>query len=909
MKRGANTEMRLVYIRLKGYIGLKNGLGINDLELDLSNAKHKITVISGINGCGKSTLLRAMSILPDSSSEFVEGMPAEKQLRIVDGDNIYDIKITSAAARTGRGLSKASLIKNGIELNPNGNIGSYKECIFQEFDLDSNFITLSRLSGDDRGLADKSPAERKKFMSFIIENLETYNGIYKNLNKKSSIFKSYVNNLHTKIQNIGDENAIRGNLLTLENRRNTILQSIKDINSAIIESQTILSINDPNGTLQSEYETYDGLVKDLSKSVSSYQKDFLILCKGLQIEPTMEALMVFLEQTNGLIETHERNIDDSNRKKLGLIEKKESLSTDITNKKMKIIELESSINTQLKDTIDLMRKKVKEEIRILNSIGIEDPDNTSKEEIQHTFNIIKMIVKMIEEDLYYESTESMLQYTINWNPNDYKQLQDDINTNNSLISSINMQLLEARKDAELINILSNRPKNCKIDNCYFISSAYSLQNSKYKDKDVNIIISELEAELKRVQDNLEGLYISSEHMEIISNKKTILNQIISEINNNRLMLNKYSIGKLLLDTYEMKISHMESFNEFKDMDRLIEQINTITLYRRDIETLKNLESEYKVQSNFDIMLEQLKAEVELLESQFNEIGKQLSSITNEIYNYTSIINNLKAKYQTGCKAKDKGDTWCNEDLKLREAKAKLEEITKKSKESITILEKISAMNTQISQLQSQIEPLENQIAKINGQLMLLDQYKLEYQQYSDKYNLINTLKKYSSPTGGIQTLFMSVYMSKTLDLANRLLGMLFNGQYRLLDYVINSNEFRIPFIGQGLTVDDISSGSTSQVCMMGMVMNLVLLYQASTRYNITRLDEIDGGLDTRNRLEFVNVLYKVIDILDIDQLFIISHSLELELSNVDLIVLKTYEDYNDFGSGANILYDFKQEEH
>lgn len=373
------------------------------------------------------------------------------------------------------------------------------------------------------------------------------------------------------------------------------------------------------------------------------------------------------------------------------------------------------------------------------------------------------------------------------------------------------------------------------------------------------------------------------------------------------MLSKYTIGQLLLDTYIDKITHMKSFNEFKDMDDLIGQINTITLYKRDAESLRNLESEYKIQSNLDLMISQLQSEIELLEKSLNEVNRALSSINNEIYNYTSIIENLKIKYQTGNKAKDKGDIWCNEELRLSEAKAKLDEITKKSKESIDILEKISNFNTQISQLQSQIEPLEAQISKINGQLLLLEQYTEEYNMYSEKYNYITKLKKYSSPTEGIQTLFMSIYMNKTLDIANRVLGMIFAGQYRLLDYIINSNEFRIPFVGLGMTVDDISSGSTSQVCMMGMVMNLVLLYQASTKYNITRLDEIDGGLDTRNRLEFVNVLYRVIDILGIDQLFIISHSLELELSNVDLIVLKTYEDFNDFGSGANILYDFKNQ--
>ena len=152
---------------------------------------------------------------------------------------------------------------------------------------------------------------------------------------------------------------------------------------------------------------------------------------------------------------------------------------------------------------------------------------------------------------------------------------------------------------------------------------------------------------------------------------------------------------------------------------------------------------------------------------------------------------------------------------------------------------------------------------------------------------------------------MSLYMNKTLDLANQLLGMIFQGQYRLLEYIINQDEFRMPFVGNGLTVDDISNGSTSQVCIMGMIINLVLLNQASTKYNITRLDEIDGGLDAYNRYMFVDVLNNIINILNIDQLFIISHSVESALSNVDVIQFSPLPEYDNVFTGANIIYTYK----
>ena len=149
-------------------------------------------------------------------------------------------------------------------------------------------------------------------------------------------------------------------------------------------------------------------------------------------------------------------------------------------------------------------------------------------------------------------------------------------------------------------------------------------------------------------------------------------------------------------------------------------------------------------------------------------------------------------------------------------------------------------------------------------------------------------------------------MSKTLELSNKVLSMLFNGEYRLLDFVINENEFRIPFIGSGLPVDDISSGSSSQISIMGMIINLVLLHQASTRFNIARLDEIDAGLDNKNRSDFINFIFYTMNILEIEQVFMISHSIEADNSNADIVKLKTYDDYESGIKSGNVIYDYNE---
>ena len=171
-------------------------------------------------------------------------------------------------------------------------------------------------------------------------------------------------------------------------------------------------------------------------------------------------------------------------------------------------------------------------------------------------------------------------------------------------------------------------------------------------------------------------------------------------------------------------------------------------------------------------------------------------------------------------------------------------------------------------------------------MRLSREYAKELEVYSNMYNKIEILKKYSSPTkNGIQMLFIEMYMNKILSTANQLLGLLFNGEYMLKQPIINQSEFRLPCIGDRMECDDVSSMSTSQKCMIGMILSFSVLRHSNSRLNIASMDEIDGGLDHQNRLIFFPIVCQMIDILQLDQVFIISHNQEIDYSNCDVINL------------------------
>ena len=350
-----------------------------------------------------------------------------------------------------------------------------------------------------------------------------------------------------------------------------------------------------------------------------------------------------------------------------------------------------------------------------------------------------------------------------------------------------------------------------------------------------------------------------------------------------------------------------TFGFERDHQVIVDAINLYLMLESEQKTNKELEIQYKSFSDKIQLINSNKAIIEKMKLERDELIADINSLKSEIDNYESLINQLNTNIVNEAEYSRFVDNY-NEQKKIyNDAKSKLDEYSEKAAKATEDLSKIQEMRSEIDELSALLKPVMQGISTISGQLTLIDSYYKEYNEYKQQYDMIEVIKKYCSPTGGgIQTLFMQIYMAKTLDLSNQLLGMLFNGEYQLMEFVINESEFRIPFVGNGLPVDDISSGSSSQIAIMGMIINLVLLHQASTKFNIARLDEIDGPLDTNNRLGFVNTLYNLIQMLGIEQLFLISHSIEADTSSVDIIKFK-YNDELESNILGNVIYDYKEE--
>ena len=62
--------MKITYFRMKGYVNILQGMGLDELIIPFNEFKNRIILIQGANGTGKSTILKALSPEPDSSDSF-----------------------------------------------------------------------------------------------------------------------------------------------------------------------------------------------------------------------------------------------------------------------------------------------------------------------------------------------------------------------------------------------------------------------------------------------------------------------------------------------------------------------------------------------------------------------------------------------------------------------------------------------------------------------------------------------------------------------------------------------------------------------------------------------------------------------------------------------------------------------
>lgn len=895
--------MRIEFVALDNYIGIFNGTGKRHIEFDFTQCKNVIT-IRGFNGSGKSTLMRTLNPFPDSNEMLIPGLEAHKRIIYLKNEFRYIIDIIYPLKNNGeRATSKVSILKlnwsTGEQwaINPNGNVSEAKELIMNEFELDNNYITLSQLSSEDRGLADKRPAERKKFVNDILSDLTAYNSMYKILTKKSSTLKALTSSINMKIDrilngrslnNLKDELAmIEKKLKSEELEREEILQEIGALDFLIVNKKKDLEEYDNNIIKQS---ALDKVIKTLCSDIITTRGNYFYSTQGDKI-------------VDDLGDPYKNpNLTDSiNAIKRNIITEKISYQAKFKNDFNESEKL-GNINSEIKDKID----KIRMQLSILTDNNTQDPEEfikSFKENLDSRNQILDEInkrnaSKLFESNITIEKLDMMkaqLEYIMNRininlpiydTPDGYSVKIDKVSfkIRNSEIArdEIVKKLLQMNGISEdLIN--SKVPKGCKIKDCPMRLAIEKAEKDNHQIQELKKDLDACDNTIKESKQYMEDLSIryreSLSRSELLTHYNSFSNIILALLEFD--IKTKSSFDDITSkvweypDLYNRTVSAL--INKYIDIFNMKAQyealqttyINTVDLYTKIINKVDQIKELKENEST--LVREYKKNNIELvkLESSCKEYNGYIADINIEL----DILDRL-LPLATALKEK-------------HESLAQITEIINKAKENIdSVKDNMNHRAKLIAESNSfadSIEKLRICYNNTNQDFRMAAEYINELTQYNNTYQKIETVKKYTSPTTGIQTLFMEAYMNNVLIVANQLLQLMFNGQFILQPFVINESEFRIPCAGNGYLNDDISSMSTSQICIISMIISFAMLYNSSSCYNILKLDEIDGGLDTNNRLHFISMLNQVMAIMKCEQCFIISHNAELETGEISTI--------------------------
>src|SRR5699024_7276501 len=137
-------------------------------------------------------------------------------------------------------------------------------------------------------------------------------------------------------------------------------------------------------------------------------------------------------------------------------------------------------------------------------------------------------------------------------------------------------------------------------------------------------------------------------------------------------------------------------------------------------------------------------------------------------------------------------------------------------------------------------------------------------------------------------------------IVNNLLERIYGDDFKIDNFEITSTDFNIPYIKNGVRINDVVYASQGERSFLSIALSFALLTQSVKRYNIPLLDEIDATLDMKNRRLFLNILEEQIDVIDAEQVFLITHNNMFDDYPVDIIMTSdiNIDNYNN----ACILY-------
>jgi len=899
-------------LKLVNFLGIYYGTGLKEIDITFDRSK-KFNMIVGENGSGKTVILNSMtpfsSSLDNRKNLIIPEENGLKEITIVHNDNTYEIKHHYLKA----GI-KSYISKNGIELNANGLVRSFETIVQEELGFNSDYVRIGRIGSLMNNFIDLKAAERKKYISNILPNIDEFLEAFKEIHKKFLKLKNKISFVSDNITKLPEEEYLLKEISELEtniNEKNTRIEELNaelNKNNGRIESIN-LEISDKNLDVAKKYTD----AKEKLSLYSSKKENYLKTHKTLKkyettkiIEENIERMDSKLNEISGNIfklDTTIKNLKNSILKN----------KNDIAIKKDKVNNISKDDEIRLKKNLSEKQQLLMEQTTFIENnknFKFTTEDYDSLISYKNSFEMVNSNINEFLSNFDVESlnkyfTKKMTESSIIESMNNYKEHIED---NKKKINTANSAILFLKDRLSVVKKLEKRPKECRIDSCPFIASAikYSNKDTGKEIEERENLIKSLEEDTLKYEKNIEKYKMFLDADKEINRIFNLFEKSIKESDRNLLdCAPNFKYFKSLENFKTIFNLPKTEIRETLNIEELLEVLSNMNNIENTQKTINDITEKLKYITESSTLIEGISEEIEGKTTEINEWSENLKDYEEE---FNNLLKDEK-RYKKGSKI-------LKDFLKVTKRSAKYRKFVKKYKSKYNKLkikmdrikiytEENDTVLKEIESYKSKIPSLKESIMSKNSAFSKLQEYKSIKKELEDDYAKIKILDESLNPTKGIPVFFIENYLNETRKVANELLTLAYDGKFLINKLKIDDSEFKIPIISKdGFIKEDVTESSQGEIALTKLTLSFALIQQSKMPFNIIFLDEVDSTLDDNNRRFFIEILERQIEKMNVEQVFIITHNNFFDATDSNLILLRgANADIKnpDFINGKNVL--------
>ena len=861
--------MKINKIILENFALIESAMNKKRIEIDFSNSHNKIILLQGDNGSGKTSLLSNFHPFPhigsldlrNNNTLIIEGKDGYKYIEYICDKDIIKIYHKYICQKDKWKVSSYMSI-NDKEMNPSGSVTNFYKLIMDYFGIDSSFLKIIRMGSNVNNLIKLKSSERKEFVSMLLEDINVFSKLHKNVNDQSKKMKMEIKILTDNINKI--------NIIDKDESLNQLkrLREDKDYLSKILKEKTE-SVFRLEGRLEElKYTELKSSIIELNKSLDSEHAKLKNILTDRALIDIENDIQLYEEQIK---------------------EKELTLSTFSYSKE----NIESSICKLENKKFDLSEK-----IKFLNQVP----------EIEIINEELAKVTKLLDEKEKEFDGKSIM------NLYDEKLILEDNNTLtlvNNLIDSIfemddnAYQLfkelyLDSFNDLDTVRLELNR-KATKLESKKLIKS-----NQKLSPAIGCTMYNECPLYNQMIGKNGISEKEYSSQMEIINYTFTICD-IMYQIDKIMIERNK----KLHMLPFQLKLEHVHFLilNKGRNDLKITLSINQEALddiYSvREYQNLINKREKYLMDkesynANNSIGIDFVKDELKNIDFELNDYRKKKNNIEEKISLINDDLTSLKESYEKLSKELEEANERDKVVKEIVNLTNELKDIMSKSDICTELINKRDKDKYDARVLEEKVSQLTKEITNLDLNIQMYDKLVNDRDNVEEMFETVEMVKESLSTNKGMPLLFMQLYFKGIQITANNIIREVYGDRIELCDFIINDKEFTIPYTVNGIKIKDISSASQGEVSVINLAISLAIIENFVSNYNILLLDEIDGVLSVKNKEKFFAILDYQLNKIHAEQVFVISHNNLYDTYPCDMILTSNNQN---IPNNINVIYE------